>query len=156
MIDETQIAELLRSELAIQTRHCKILEAQERALLAGDRTRFIAIQQEYASLVERLKVQGDARITMLQDEDGQPVTLNALLDELPEADQKPLVDLRDRVHACLDRAQRLCQRNEKLITNELRYIAFALDLFVEAGRRADDSYGGRGRFARRRMLDRQA
>jgi len=48
------------------------------------------------------------------------------------------------------------QRNEMLIRNELNYLAFSLDLFVEAGRAAGQSYGGGAMLGARMGLDRRA
>ena len=46
-------------------------------------------------------------------------------------------------------------RNQSLINNELNYIAFMLDLFVEAGRSAETGYGA-GSMGPRLLLDRRA
>jgi hypothetical protein len=156
MIDPQPLTHLLREELALQTRHCRLLETQQAALMNCDRSRFAAVQQEYAALAERLKVQTEARLALMCDEDGHALPFSVLLEALPETDRKQIVRLRERVQGVLEHAQGLCRRNEKLIQNELRYIAFALELFVDAGRRADNGYGGRGLLARRRLLDRRA
>ncbi len=71
---------MLRDELALQTRHCKLLEAQEQALLACDRERFAALQDEHARMLAALEAQDAARRAALTDEEGQPLTLSALKD----------------------------------------------------------------------------
>ena len=43
------ILKALRDELALQTRHLKLLESQQLALLACDRARFAALQEDYAA-----------------------------------------------------------------------------------------------------------
>ena len=149
MNDAQRLTRLLRNELMLQTRHCQLLEAQQRALIACDRTRFMALQSEYTALVARLKAQAEARSA-----DGETIAM--MLDALPEAQRVAPAALRDTLAQTLERAQSLCKRSEMLISNELAYMAFTLELFVEAGRRADVSYGGNGRLGRRRLLDRRA
>lgn len=55
----------------------------------------------------------------------------------------------------VDQNRVLSARNEQLINNELKYIAFMLDLFVEAGRSAEAGYGV-GSGVGRLLLDRRA
>ena len=142
MTDAKHIAQLLRQELKLQTRHCKLLEAQQRALIACDRARFRALQDEYTRLLGHLEAQAQARQAAMQDAQGEAVTLPAFLETLPAPEQATFAGLRDSLKRTLERAQALCRRNTQLIQNELDYIAFSLDLFVEAGRQADLKYGG--------------
>ncbi|MBV9850803.1 MAG: flagellar protein FlgN [Armatimonadetes bacterium] len=155
MTDATQLARLLREELRLQTRHCKLLEAQQRALIACDRNTFCGLQDEYAQLLVHLEATTQARQEAMQDEQGKAVPLAALMEGLPARQQTLLAGVRDNLRRTLERAQELCRRNQQLIQNELAYIAFSLDLFVEAGRRADLRYGG-SRCGGRKMLDRRA
>ena len=155
MTDVLRLTRLLREELALQNRHCRLLEAQQRTLIACDRDRFCALQDEYAALVERLEAQCAARDRILRDAQGQPMTVTALIDTLPEVKRPLLLALRDDLARVLEQARDLCRRNQTLIQNELNFMAFSLDLFVEAGRRADASYGGGG-WVRRKLLDRTA
>lgn len=148
-----QILQVLRAELALQTRQLRLLEAQEQALLACDRTRFAALQEEHAQMLVALEAQDTARRTVLTDDEGQTLTLTALKETVPA---RSLRTLEDGLRRTLDRVQTLTRRNQMLIKNELDYLAFTLDLFVEAGRSADNGYGGGGRLIGRLMPDRRA
>jgi len=156
MTDTKRILQVLRDELALQTRHRKLLEAQEQALLACDRERFAALQEEHCAMLAALEAQDDARRAALTDEAGAPLTLSALKEVLPDASLRGLPALEDELRRTLDRVQALTCSNQKLIQNELNYLAFTLDLFVEAGRTADNGYGGGGRLTGRLLLDRRA
>lgn len=154
MMPETkQILKVLRDELALQTRHCRLLEAQEQALLACDRHQFAALQEEHAQMLAALEAQDAARRAALTNEEGEALTLSALKETLPA---KSLRTLEDGLRRTLDRVQTLTRRNQMLIKNEMDYLAFTLDLFVEAGRSADNGYGGGGRLTGRLLLDRRA
>ena len=78
MPNTKEIIKVLRDDLALQTRHCKLLEAQEQALLACDRERFAALQTQYARMLLELEAQDGARKAVLMDEEGQALTLSAL------------------------------------------------------------------------------
>ncbi len=155
MTDAGPLVPLLREELKLQARHCRLLEAQQSALMACDRPRFCALHTEYVRLLEQLEAQAQARQAAMQDGDGNAVTLAALLETLPARQQTTLTGLRDALRRTLERAQGLCRSNQHFIQNELDYFTFSLDLFVEAGRRADTCYGGRS-WGRRKLLDRRA
>jgi len=159
MPDAKHILQVLRDELALQTRHCKLLEAQEQALLACDRARFTDLQDDYASVLVALEAQDAARRAALEDGSG-PLTLSQLKDLVPAKSRHGLDALGDGLTQTLDRIQTLSRRNKTLIQNELDYFAFTLDLFVEAGRSSDASYGPRGmrsgHLTGRLMLDRRA
>lgn len=161
MLEPKQILQTLRDELALQKRHCKLLEAQEQALLACDRGRFAALQQEHCEMLAVLEAQDAARRAALTDEAGVPLTLSALKETLPATNLRGLPSVEDGLRRTLDRVQALTRSNQKLIQNELNYLAFTLDLFVEAGRTADNGYGppnggGSGRLTGRLLLDRRA
>ena len=156
MTDTKRILQVLRDELALQTRHCKLLEAQEQALLSCDRARFAALQEEHCAMLALLEVQDAARRAALTGEGGAPLTLSALKEMLPAASLRGLPTLENGLRRTLERVQALTRSNQKLIQNELNYLAFTLDLFVEAGRTADNGYGGSGRVTGRLMLDRRA
>ena len=157
-----QIIKVLRDELALQTRHLKLLESQQLALLACDRARFTALQEDYAVVLVQLEAQDTARRTALAGEDGQPLTLLLLKEQCSERNQTVLQTLEDSLRQTLGQVQILTKRNQTLIQNELDYLAFSLDLFVEAGRSADNGYGANcvrsraGRAASLLMLDRRA
>lgn len=153
MPETKQILKVLRDELALQTRHCRLLEAQEQALLACDRKRFAALQEEHTQMLVALEAQDGARRTALTNEEGEALTLAALRETIPAKSLRPL---EDGLRRTLDRIQTLTRRNQRLIKNELEYLAFTLDLFVEAGRNADNGYGGGGRLIGRLLLDRRA
>lgn len=157
--DAKHILQVLRDELAVQTRHCKLLEAQEQALLACDRARFTALQDDYAQVLVALEAQDRARRAALEDEDG-PLTLSRLRDSVPAESRRGLDSLGDGLARTLERIQTLSRRNKTLIQNELDFFAFTLDLFVEAGRGIDAGYGPRGgrsgHLTGRLMLDRRA
>ena len=156
------ILKVLRDELALQTRHLKLLESQQLALLACDRVRFTALQDDYAVVLVQLEAQDTARRAALAGEDGQPLTLSLLKDLCSERTRSVLQTLEDSLRRTLDQVQILTKRNQTLIQNELDYLAFSLDLFVEAGRSADNGYGANcvrnraGRAASLLMLDRRA
>ena len=156
MTDAKRILQVLRDELALQTRHRKLLEAQEMALLSCDRARFAALQEEHCAMLAALEAQDDARRAVLVDEAGGPLTLSALAELSPESSLRGLPALEDGLRRTLDRVQALTRSNRRLIENELNYLSFTLDLFVEAGRTADNGYGGNGRLTGRLMLDRRA
>ena len=139
----TEILQVLRAELALQTRHGNLLEAQQLALLACDRPRFAALQEDYAQVVVQLEAQDTARKAALQDENGQALTLSAIKDRALPKDLPKLASLEESLRQALDKVQALTRRNQTLIQNELDYLAFSLDLFVEAGRTADNGYGAR-------------
>ena len=157
-----QIIKVLRDELALQTRHLKLLESQQLALLACDRVRFTALQDDYALVLVQLEAQDTARRAAMAGEDGEPVTLPVLKEHCTERNQSVLQTLEDSLRRTLDQVQLLTKRNQTLIQNELDYLAFSLDLFVEAGRSADNGYGNNraqsraGRAASLLLLDRRA
>ncbi len=92
------------------------------------------------------------------DDNGEPQTLPVLLEQMEENSRmaRTLAALRDKLRETIERSQILMQRNEMLIRNELSYLAFSLDLFVEAGRTAGQSYGGGAVLGGRLGLDRRA
>lgn len=155
MTDVQQLTLCLRQQWALQTRHCQLLEAQGRALLACDRARFCALQDDYALLLIDLEKQEGDRADLMRDADGNACTLSALMEEFPERARLRLTALRDGLRGTLEQAQDLSRRNQGLIQNELKYCAFMLDLFVEAGRSAELEFGGGG-LGRRLLLDRRA
>lgn len=153
-----QLIAVLKQEHALRLRHCRLLEAQGRALLACDRARFMALETEHAALLVEMEAQAVRRQEVLADDTGTPQTLTQLLETMPE-DTRPrraLESLRDALLAAASRAQTLARRNEMLIQNELNYLTFALDLFVEAGRTANRGYGGRALIGGCLGLDRRA
>ncbi len=156
------ILKTLRDELALQTRHARLLESQQLALLACDRVRFTALQDEYALVLVQLEAQDSARRAALTDENGEPVSLPALKEQCGERNKATVQALEDSLRRTLDQVQGLTRRNQTLIQNELNYLAFSLDLFVEAGRSADNGYAaqrsgqGRGRLSSLLLLDRRA
>ena len=156
MPDTKQILKVLRDDLALQTRHCKVLEAQELALLTCNRALFAQTQEQHAALVAKLEVQDAARRAALVDDDGQPLTLSGLKEIAPQGSLRGLGALEDGLKHILDQVQALTRRNRSLIQNELDYIAFSLDLFVEAGRTAGESYGGSKKMSSRLLMDRRA
>ena len=146
--------QVLRDELQLQTRHCKILEAQQAALLACDRAQFFALHDEYDVLLGQLEAQQDVRKMVLRQEDGSPLTLTLLLEMLPETVCRRLQPVRESLRRTLERVHALNRQNQQMIQNELNYIAFSLELCMEAGRKNDSGYGGGG--GGRLLLDRSA
>ena len=92
----------------------------------------------------------------MQDEMGQMCSLSALLTNVSPRDRRALETLRAALGKTLSQVQELSTRNRGLINNELKYIAFMLDLYVEAGRSAEAGYGIGGGMGRRLLLDRRA
>jgi hypothetical protein len=135
------ILKVLRDELTLQTRHMRLLEAQQLALLACDRVRFTAYQDEYAQVLVKLEAQDTARRAALTDENDEPILLSVLKTQVSDRNQSVLQTLEEELRRTLDQVQSLTRRNQTLIQNELDYLAFSLDLFVEAGRSADNGYG---------------
>ncbi len=156
MPEPKKILQVLREELALQTRHCTLLEAQQQALLACDRARFSTLQSEHAQMLRELEAQDTERRAALKDDEGEALTMSVLKECIPSGSLPGLVVLEDGLRRTLDRVQALTRRNKMLIQNELDYLAFTLDLFVEAGRSADNGYGGCGRLTGRLLLDRRA
>ena len=156
MTEPKKILQTLRAELTLQTRHCRLLEAQEQALLLCDRAQFTSLQTAYVQLLPELEAQDAECRAVLQDDAGAALTLSALKDFVPAGSLPGLPALENSLRRVLDRVQTLTRRNLELIQNELDYLAFTLDLFVEAGRCTDNGYGGRGRQIGRLLLDRVA
>ena len=154
------ILKTLRDELALQTRHARLLESQQLALLACDRARFTALQDEYTLVLAQLEAQDSARRGALTDENDEAIALPVLKECCSDRNKATLQALEDSLRRTLDQVQGLTRRNQTLIQNELNYLAFSLDLFVEAGRSADSGYGGRGgnssRLSSLLLLDRRA
>ena len=155
MPDTKRILKVLREDLALQTRHCKLLEAQELALLTCNRALFAQTQEQHAAMVAKLEVQDAVRRAALVDDEGKPLTLSGLKELVPESSLHGLGALEEGLKHILDQVQALTRRNRALIQNELDYIAFSLDLFVEAGRTAGEGYGGT-MVTGRLLLDRRA
>lgn len=143
MPNAAHILRVLRDELALQSRHCKLLEAQEAALMSCDRARFFQLQAEHTRLLPLLEAQQEARQAILRDDQNQPCTLSVLIELCPEAGRRALAGVGESLRATLERIRSLSTRNQQLIENELKYLSFTLELFVEAGRSADRGYGGR-------------
>ena len=156
MPEPKKILQVLRNELALQTRHCALLEAQEKALLACDRAQFSTLQTEHARMLMELQAQDAERRAALRNDEGTALTISDLKKQTPALGLPGLAALEESLRRTLDRVQALMRRNQILIQNELDYLAFTLDLFVEAGRSADNRYGGGRQMAGRLLLDRQA
>ncbi len=152
------ILKTLRDELALQTRHQKLLESQQMALLSCDRVRFTALQDEYAQVLVQLEAQDTARRAAMAGHDGHALLLSAIKSQCSERNQATLQTLEDSLRRTLEQVQTLTRRNQTLIQNELDYLAFSLDLLVEAGRTADCGYGSVrvGRGGRSTFLDSRA
>lgn len=157
MPDIKQITTLLKQEHALRLRHCRLLEAQQAALLACDRARFTTLEPEHADIVALLADHEALRTEALFGDDGEAITVSVLLETLPEGRvRQALAAARDALVSAAERTQTLSRRNEMLIRNELSYLEFSLDLFVEAGRAAGQSYGGGALLGGRLGLDRRA
>jgi hypothetical protein len=157
MADPQKVLKLLRDELDLQTRHMKLLEAQQTALLACDRPRFCEMKAEQDLMLRLLDAQQTAREAEMVDCNGNLLAITALLERTPEKQQRALGLVRDSLIKTIKRVQELTVQNKQLIENELEYIAFTLDLFVEAGRKATrNDYGGFGSLRGRMLLDRRA
>jgi|SRR3569833_2470148 len=156
MADPQKVLKLLRDELDLQTRHQKLLEAQQNALLACDRPRFCGMQAEQNLMLQLLEAQKTAREAEMADQNGNLIAISALLERCPEKQQRGLMLVRDALIKTINRVHELTEQNKQLIENELEYIAFTLDLFVEAGRKARKDYGGFGSLRGRMLLDRCA
>lgn len=158
MYDTQALITVFKQEHSLRTRHCQVLEAQQRALLACDRARFIALEPDHADMMVKLEEQEALRQTALMDDDGEAITLSAVLEEIEGNSRafRILTSLRDKLYETIERSRTLMQRNEMLIHNELSYLEFSLDLFVEAGRSAGQSYGGGAMLGGRLGLDRRA
>lgn len=143
MPDPQTIIMVLKQEQALRTRHCQVLEAQGRALMLCDRMRFAALETDHAALLVHLQMQDAARRSALADDAGEPVTVADVLAQMDESHRahRTLTALRHALGALAERSRTLMQRNEMLIRSELSYLAFSLDLFVEAGRASGQSYG---------------
>lgn len=155
MIDHNQLANFMRQELALHSRHCKLLEEQQQALLACNRSQFCSLQPSYAALMERFEAQTAQRKEFLKNQDGEVATLYSLIESVSEQNQSVLHLLYQRLKYLIEMTQMLCRRNIELIQRELNYFTFSLDTLVEAGRQADMSYGG-SRQSRRMFVDRCA
>lgn len=151
-----RILNLLKEELALQNRHCRLLEDQQKALLACDHARFGSMQEEHALMLSLIDTQQVNREAAMRDDTGKLMQLSELIDSLPEKTRRAFGLVRDSLMKTVARIQKLSRENEQLIKNELEFIAFTLDLYVEAGRKADTDYGGYGALRSRMLLDRRA
>lgn len=156
MADPQKVLKLLRDELDLQTRHMKLLEAQQSALMACDRPRFCGMREEQDLMLQLLDAQKTAREAELMDPTGNLMAISALMERCPEKQQRALGLVRDSLTKTIKRVRNLSDQNKVLIENELEYIAFTLDLFVEAGRKKKNDYGGFGCLRSRMLLDRRA
>ena len=155
MADPQKVLTLLRTELELQTRHKKLLETQQEALLACDRPRFCGMKAEQDLMLQLLDAQKTAREAELEEPNGNLLAISALMERCPEKQQRALGLVRDSLIKTINRVQELTEQNAQLIENELEYIAFTLDLFVEAGRKTKKDYGGFGSLRGRMLLDRR-
>ena len=155
MADPQKVLKLLREELDLQTRHMKLLEAQQNALLACDRPRFCGMKAEQDLMLKLLDAQETAREAEMAEPNGNLLAISALMERCPEKQQRALGLVRDSLIKTINRIQDLTLQNKQLIENELEYIAFTLDLFVEAGRKTRNDYGGFGSLRGRMLLDRR-
>lgn len=156
MADPQKVLKLLRDELDVHTRHMKLLEAQQGALLACDRPRFCGMKAEQELMLQLLEAQKTAREHALTDAGGNLMAISALIERCPEKQRKGLWLVQDRLIQTVKRVKDLSSQNKRLIENEIEYIAFTLDLFVEAGRKQKNVYGGFGSLRSRMLLDRRA
>ena len=106
-------------------------------------------------MLGQLEMQDQARRAALTTPDG-PVTIASIIKAAEGQSQRILSQLRGDLGRLLERVQALSHQNEQLLQNELDYIAFTLDLVVEAGRKGDSPYGGGVALAGRMGLDRRA
>lgn len=153
MIDPQALLKALRLHWALHQRHCKLLKAQQSALLACDREKFCALQPEHDLLVQQVQQQEEALRVLIQGGAGSAATLSAQLACLPERTRRPLQAVQSGLLRTLQETRALSERNAQLIQNELHYLDYTLDLFIDAGRAADAGYGGRGPMRGRLLLD---
>lgn len=136
-----EVIKLLKGELSLQKRHIKLLQAQNEALIACDRPRFFQLFQGYSEFLKELEQHAAKRDTALA---GTP--LASLTAEWPDEDAGQAKKISDDIRDALARAKEISAQNQKLISRELTYIDFLLNLYVEAGRRSA-SYANSGEFA---------
>ena len=141
MYTSKEVIKLLKGELALQKRHIKLLQAQNEALIACDRPRFFQLFEGYSAFLKELEQHAAKRDTALA---GAP--LAGLTDEWPDEDSAQAKKLSEEIRNALFLAKEISARNQKLISRELTYIDFLLNLYVEAGRRSA-SYANSGEFA---------
>ena len=85
--------------------------------------------------------------------DGQPVKLSDLLPTMPQRLRDAAVELREELKRVVADVTRISDENQTLIENELGYISFMMDSYVDASRKADKYAGLRS--GRRLMLDKR-
>lgn len=135
------VIKLLKGELALQKRHIKLLQAQNEALVACDRPRFFQLFEGYSAFLKELEVHAGTRDKALGG-----VPLASITAQWPDEDSGQAKKLSDEIRKALARAREVSAQNQKLISRELTYIDFLLNLYVEAGRRSA-SYANSGEFA---------
>ena len=136
---------LLRRELALQKRHLQLVKEQNSALIAGDRARFERLHRAYVRFVTELDAQCSDR-TKTFGCSMTPIIL--LFYGWSGAERSAGVALATAVHQVLAEIQDVVNQNNTLIGNELRYIEFMLDTYIEAGRKTN-GYARQGLFPRR-------
>lgn len=132
---------LLREELGLQKRHVKLLQAQNEALVACDRPRFFQLFEEYSRFLVELERHSVRRNKALGG-----LSLVEASAEWPDDEAGQAKKVSGEIKRALERAKEISAQNQKLISRELTYIDFLLNLYVEAGRRSA-SYANSGEFA---------
>ena len=153
MTDSYKIIDTMRRELALQRRYLKLLDLQKTSLLACDRKKFTELQPEQETIVATLAANQDLRQKLFRMSDGQPVKLSDLLPTMPQRLRDAAVELREELKRVVADVTRISDENQTLIENELGYISFMMDSYVDASRKADKYAGLRS--GRRLMLDKR-
>ena len=155
-MDEKKIVKVLQDELTLQLAHRRLLSAQEKALIQCNRPRFCELQAEYVKLVADLERQQTMRESLLVDRLGMPCTFGDISAQLSDR-ARPIFDrLRTELAKTIQSIRQMTERNQRLIQNELDYITFTLDLFVDIGRNTSNKYYGFASTGGRMLLDRRA
>ena len=156
MADTHQLIKFLRSNIALQSRNCHLLEAEQKALMACNRPLFCELHARHNELLREMQQADFERKCLLTAENGSVGTIGQLLALLPARERRVAENLRDTLRKISEHAGALCLRNRMLIRNEVKYMSFMMDLFIETGRNEETKYSSYAAFRGRALLDRRA
>ncbi|HEY3329110.1 MAG TPA: flagellar export chaperone FlgN [Capsulimonadaceae bacterium] len=127
-----EILGLLRSEIAIQRRHLRLLLEQRVALLANDQEAFAAAHVHYDIFTRELEAHTVARREMMG---GETVSLRSVVNSWPAAEKAAGTQLLDALAQLIERVKVVALQNTDMVSNHLMYTQFMLSVMVRSGRR---------------------
>jgi flagellar biosynthesis/type III secretory pathway chaperone len=145
LVDEIEIRQaarqglkLLIAELALQKRHRTMLREQTLALVASNRKKFVALQEEYIGLLGELEIQGKVRSAFFGS-----LTVEGAAAGWPLVEQTNARRVASDLKSVLADIRRINAHNRVLIGSQMKYIDFMLELLVKTHRKGA-MYGPQG------------